>query len=388
MSKQNKSNKNKNKKKNKTIKYPIKNENIEIKNKLNLKNIITLFLISRIIMIIFLIIKKDLSIFELYDAQHYINIAKVGYTEPLLYAFFPLYPICIKMLSIIIPSYQISGALISNVCSFLSILVLSKLTKDKDNVWNILCFVFSPILAYTSIVYTESIFMLLTILGYYLYKNNKYILSALIIGLSILARNSGIILWGAIGLDMLYRKLIKKDETIKFKNIVIFGLISLSIGLIYPIYLYIQTGDFLKFATVQTDYWYRSSGTPIDNFLSDIKVLERGGTNLPLNILIFLENWISFILTFVLGIKLFKKDKVSSIYIIVSLIAFTITFRDINYWMPLASISLFRYVLNLFPIYIYLFDNKKESINKTIFLMFILLSIFNTILIYTGLFLG
>lgn len=388
MSKKSKGKK-KNNKTNKNYKInKVNNENIQTTNKFNLKKILICFLISRILLIIFLIAKKDLSIFELYDSEHYISIAKLGYTKPFLYAFFPLYPICLKLISTIIPSYQISGALISNICSFISIIILNLLTKDKENSWNIICFIFSPILAYTSMVYTESAFMLLTILGYYLYKKDKYLLSALIVGLSILTRNSGIILWGAIGLDMLYRLFIQKDETIKFKNILLFGLISILIGLIYPIYLYITTGDIFKFASVQTEYWHRSTGTPIDNFLSDIKVLQRGGENLFLNILIFSENWLSFILTFILGLKLFKKDKVSSIYIIVSLIAFTITFRDIEYWMPLASISLFRYVLNLFPIYIYLFDNKKEKNKIIIFLLFWFISVINTIFIYNGIFMG
>ena len=365
------------------------NSNVENKNitkGINFKTILILFLLSRIILVVFLIINKDLSIFKLYDSIHYINMAKLGYTNPGLYAFFPLYPATIKILSFIIPSYPISGAIISNVCSLLSILILNELTKDKYNLWYILCFIFSPILAFTSIVYTESLFILLTLLGYYLYKKNKYFLSAIIVGLSILTRNSGIILWGAIGLDMLYRLFITKDKTIKFKSIAIFGTIALLIGLIYPTYLYIKTGNFLEFISVQTDYWYREAGTIIDGIIKDITVIMRKPD--AINIIIFLENWISFFLTLILGIKIFKKDKVASIYTIVSLVAFSTTYRDINFWISLSSISLFRYVFNLFPIYIYLFDNKKESINKLIYLTFMLLSIFNTILIYLGIFIA
>lgn len=354
----------------------------------DIKKIIICFFLSRLLLILFIIIKQDLSVFELYDSIHYINIAQFGYIESQLYAFFPLYPLLIRTVAILIPSYHISGAIISNLCSLLSLLILNKLTKDKTNNDLLMCFVFSPILAFTSIVYTESLFMLLTLLGYYLYKKDRYFLSGIIIGLSILTRNSGIILWGSIGLDMLYRLFIKKDKTIKFKNIVIFGLISLLIGMIYPIYLYIQTGDFLKFATVQTEYWYRELGTPIECLVKDVQVLIRGGKNFILNIIIFIENWTSLIFAIILSIKIFKKDKLSSIYIIVSLICFTTTHRNINYWLSLSSVSLFRYVLGLFPIYIYLFDNKKESINKLIYLIFILLSIFNVILIYTGFFLG
>lgn len=360
----------------------VKQEN---KDKLNIKQILLYFIISRVFLIIFLLLQKE-NILELYDSVHYISIAKYGYAKPFLYAFFPMYPMLIKVLSYLIPSYEISGLFISNICSFLSIIILNKLTKD--NFWSMTTFIFTPILAYTSIIYTESVFMLFTILGYYLYKNNKYLLSGIIIGLSMLTRNSGIILWGAIGLDMLYRLFIEKDKTIQFKRIITFGLPSLIIGLIYSLYLYAETGDFFKYITVQSEHWHRTTGTVFQCFINDIKVLISSKETLVMNILIFLQNWIFLIFAFILGIKIFKKDKVSSIYMVLSLIAFTTSYRDITYWQTLSSISLFRYVLNLFPIYLYIYDNKKESINKLIYLILILLSTFNTILIYSGAFLG
>lgn len=387
MSKKTKNKKNNHKKRIINKNNPINKSNTENKSN-NLKLILTVFLISRLLLIICLIIKKDLSILEVYDSTNYLNMAKFGYNNPKLYAFFPLYPILIRTLSIIIPSYQISGALISNICSLLSLLILNDLTKDKENKYNIICFIFSPILVFTSIVYTESLFMLLTILGYYLYKKDKYILSGLVVGLSILTRNSGIILCGAIGLEMLYRFFIKKDKKIQFKNILMFGIISLLIGMIYPTYLYIKTGNFLEFASVQNEYWGRINGTFIHSIISDIKVLLNRPERRVFDTIIFLENWLSFFVIFILGIKIFKKDKVASIYIIVSLIAFTITYRDINQWKTLSSISLFRYIYNLFPIYIYLLDNKKENTNILIYAIFLLLSLYNTIMTYFGTFIG
>lgn len=373
----------KKKKKNKH-KQKISNTETIHNNKINIKKLLLFFLLSRILMILFLIIDKDLSIFELYDSEHYINMAKYGYQEPFLYAFFPLYPMLIRLLKIFIPSYQIAGALISNICSFLSLILINNLTKEKHNLNNIICFLFSPILAFTSIVYTESLFMFLTLYGYYLYKKDKYFLSSIIVGLSILTRNSGIILWGAIGLDLLYRLFVSKD--IKFKNILIFGIPSLLIGMIYPTYLYLETGNFLEFASVQNEYWNRETGIFITGIIKDIKVLISNPN--IINIIVFLQNWLSFFLTLILGIKLFKKDKLSSIYIIVSLIAFSTSYRNTDYWITLSSVSLFRYVFNLFPIYIYLFDNKKESTNQVLYFTFLLLSVFNTTLVFLGAFIA
>lgn len=356
--------------------------------KIDLKKVVKWFLLSRVLLMIFLLIKGDLSILELYDSEHYLTMAENGYITENLYAFFPLYPLLIRVIAVILPSYKIVGMLVSNVCAFLAILIVHELTKEKENFENVICLIFSPILAYMSMVYTESLFMLLTLLGYYLYKKGRYKLSGFVVGLAILTRNSGIILWGAIGLEMLIRYFIEKDQTIKFKDICLFGIIGLGIGMIYPLYLYLETGNFLKFITIQTEVWGRLSGMPWDCFINDLKVIVRGGTATFGNILIFLENWISFILVLIMAIKLFKKDKAASIYIIVSLIAFTITYRDINYWSTLASVSLFRYILNLFPIYLYLLDDKKIITRKIICGLFIGIALYNAGLIYAGWFLG
>ena len=93
----------KNKKKERRI-----NKREEIfENKLELKKILKWFLLSRVLLIVFLLIKGDLSILELYDSEHYLTMAKNGYVTDNLYAFFPLYPLVIKVISFIIPSGQI-----------------------------------------------------------------------------------------------------------------------------------------------------------------------------------------------------------------------------------------------------------------------------------------
>ena len=355
-------------------------------SKKDLKLIGSIFLLSRLILVVFIIIKKGIFPLSIYDAVHYANIAQYGYFDKMLMAFFPLYPLLIRIVHYIIPNYIIAGTIISNVCSFISLIILNKLLKDNDKKYYYLgIFIFSPILAYSSICYTESLFMLLTLLGFYLYKKDKYLLSAIIIGLSILTRNSGIILWGAIGLDMLYRFF--KLKNIKIKDILIFGFVALIIGLIYPVYLYYKTGDFLYFATVQNTLWDKEKVSIIEGIRRDLYVVfnNYGGINFYV---VFL-NWLSVLYTFILAIKIFKKDKVSSIYIIVSLIAFTSMYRNIEiYPYNPGSVSLFRYVFNLFPIYLYIFENKKEISTYVIFSIFLITSIFNAINIYSGIFIA
>ena len=80
----------KKKKVSKKEKISLKKEinNNELTNKKsNLKTILIWYIISRLFLVIFLIIKGDLSILELYDGQHYIAMASPGYSSPFLCIF-------------------------------------------------------------------------------------------------------------------------------------------------------------------------------------------------------------------------------------------------------------------------------------------------------------
>lgn len=346
-------------------------------------NTLKLFLLSRIPCIFFFIIFRNIDFLNSYDGQYYISIAKNGYFSQERYAFFPLYPLLIRLIKYIGIPYNYGGIIISNISTFLILYVIRKLIKDNNKLNSYyLIFLFSPLLPFTTMCYTESIYILMSLLAFYYYKKEDYFLSAIFTGLTFLTRNSGIILWGAIGIDMLYSYFKKKD--IKFISIIIFGLTSLMIGMIYPIYLYLKTGDFLYFYSTQSLYWSKKSGYLIFTFLADIKVLINHFS--LSDFVFFLENWFIFGIAIYVGIKVIKKDLLSSVYILVSLFAFTLVYRDPLVWQSLPSISLFRYVLSLFPLFIYLpdiFDKKKTYYYIWFFITFI-----NILAVYLGFFIA
>ncbi|MGB9883259.1 MAG: hypothetical protein ACPLRN_01960, partial [Microgenomates group bacterium] len=65
-----------------------------------------------------------------FDGVHYLLIAKNGYSQ-WEQAFFPLYPILIKIINIFINNYLLTGLLVSNI-SFLVGLYFLKKTFEKD----------------------------------------------------------------------------------------------------------------------------------------------------------------------------------------------------------------------------------------------------------------
>lgn len=337
-----------------------------------------LFLMSRLLLILF-IIKKGLSATYIHDAIHYINIAKNGYTKELLYAFFPLFPLLIRLLHYIIPSYEISALILSNLFSFITTFILYNIIEEKKyKLPAVIVFLFSPILVFNSIGYTESLYLLLTITAFYFYKKKNYLLTGIFIGLSIITRNTGIVLLGAIGLDMLYN-IYKKENSIK--DLILLSIIPIGITILYHTYLYIHTNDFFKYITVQYTEWNRERSNLITIIIKDIKYITN---NNYISLYIFLQNWIFYFLGFIYALRYIKKEKALSIYMIVSLLLFVTTCRT-SAWKTFPSISLFRYVFSLFPIYILPFINKRPKhtiTNITILIILFILSILNYVLAY------
>ena len=192
-----------------------------------------------------------------------------------------------------------------------------------------------------------------------------------------LTRNSGIILLGAIGLDMLYNWYKKK---IHFKDLVILSITAFSIGFLYSIYLYYVTNDFFKYISVQYTEWDKEKCNLITLLIKDFQYFIKNKNIF----IVLLENWLFYFIGLILGIKFIKKDLVLSIYLIVSLLLFTTVYRS-SVWLSLPSISLFRYVLSLFPIYL----NDDNKYCKIITCLFIIFSIMNLMVIfYRGFFIA
>jgi len=261
------------------------NDNKFVNNIDSLKYIFKLYLITRIILILLMVISEfALSsgissiyyhVFDLFDNEHYLNIAKFGYTKEFEYAFFPLIPLLIRYLGKI-------GFLFFNqiwvFCSgFLLYLISDKIFKMKENYYPTLLYFISPISIFTCMFYTEGLFLFLTILSFYLFKNKKnYLALGITLGLSVLTRSLGSMLFFSIFVFMAIDWFKKKE---KFKNILLTYIPATIISCLYPIYLYTRTGDLLYFMTVQYTHWGRISTNVFTIFFDVFKYVFRAGSN-------------------------------------------------------------------------------------------------------------
>jgi hypothetical protein len=133
-----------------------------------------------------------------YDSVWYLGIAKHGYFTDQAHAFFPLYPLAIKVLSYVVDEPLIVGLLISLACFTGSLVLLYRLAlldlgprAAQLTVWLMALF---PMSLYFSAVYTESIFTLLSVWSIYAARRERWLLAGVMAGLASAARSDGFVL--------------------------------------------------------------------------------------------------------------------------------------------------------------------------------------------------
>lgn len=193
-----------------------------------------------------------------WDGNSYTFIAQNGYitegSERHFIVFPPLYPLTIKVLSLVLPNYVLSGVLISNLFFILSCLLFFKLVKKiyrkKTAVLATVLLAIFPTSYFFSIAYPESMFFFLATACFYLLEKKRYVASSLVAGLASITKPFGIILF----LIVIYRTL--KDGP-GFKK-VLFVLNCLGIfPFIYLWLNYLVYGDFFAFQKSLADNWQK-----------------------------------------------------------------------------------------------------------------------------------
>ena len=183
--------------------------------KLNQKYICLFFLFIfihwLIIFIAFLIYSKSSNnffdfLYECYvkcgDTPHYLHIAEYGYptsgANMNIIVFFPLYPFLMRLLNYIVHNYFISGMIISNICMGISGCLLHYYAKLELNDHNkalesVYAFMFYPFCFFLMFVFTESLFIMLSLLCLICIKKKKWLLFGIFGLLCTLTRLQGII---------------------------------------------------------------------------------------------------------------------------------------------------------------------------------------------------
>lgn len=293
--------------------------------------------------------KDFLKSFSNWDGGHFLGIAQYGYSEKFQYAFFPLYPLTIKLVNEITQNYFLAAILISITSTFLGINILYKLISGefdkKIGEKVILCLLFFPTSFYFLTVYSEGLFFLLVVTTFYFLRSRKLFWATVFASLASATRLAGLALVLALWVEVI------TTSGINRKNwYIIFAPLGF---LIYCLYLYNNTGDPFYFIFAQT-HWQRSLTVPVVSFWDTIKSLSQNGfINSHFNAFLDL---IFTTLGVGLSIRTFRfLPPIYSVYSLASVL--------LPLFTPTLS-SMPRFLLPIFPIFILL------SLIKNKFLIF------------------
>ncbi len=262
-------------------------------NKELLKKTFLLLILSRISIIVFVYIfnlvhGKYFVFYDLlcqWDCGWYNGIIDGGYhLEPQAHdqqnaaswAFFPLYPISIRILKTIFPlSNNLLGFLCSTIYIYIASIYLYKLVQqlfDSKVANNALFFIFfGPYMFYYSTLMTESLYIMLCSMFFYFAFNKKYIQAGCVGAFLTATRITGILVIPSLLLMMYFE--LKKNNSFKTfitNPIYILSILIVPLGLfLYMSYLYYLTGDAFAFMHIQIA-WVREFQNPIQTLITGI----------------------------------------------------------------------------------------------------------------------
>jgi hypothetical protein len=190
-----------------------------------------------------------------FDGVHYLRLIDHGYVDIGTQAFFPLYPLMVRGVAMLTPlSSYASGVLVSLFSLACALVVLWKLFPQQKIIYTTTLLV-SPVSFFFAGLYTESLFLALSLSFFLAIKREKYMIAATLAGLASATRLVGVFLALAL---VLY--LYKKTPKITPPYAICLILISLSGFLAYAYFLGTRFGDPLMFLHVQSMFGANRSG--------------------------------------------------------------------------------------------------------------------------------
>lgn len=204
-----------------------------------------------------------LNVWSRWDGVHYLDIATQGYQGTDM-AFFPLFPMMIRVLGGLMGNHLVAGILIANASFFFALLYLYKLLEheyDRSVARRAIFYVsIFPTALFFSAVYTESLFFMLTVASFYYMRAHRWWLAGIIGIFASMSRVEGVLLVVPFVIEWYAQH---KDNLTDRRGL--FDLLAAAViplGLVvYMAYLWVLRADPLYFSHVQI-HWNRHFAPP------------------------------------------------------------------------------------------------------------------------------
>lgn len=180
------------------------------------------------------------------------------------WAFFPAYPALLSLVGRILPlPPPVLGMIVSPLLTLGAVLFSWPLFSGSRRAYYLFAALLlaGPFSFYFSIAYSESLFLLLTVLALVALKDRNYIGAGLAAGLLAATRTVGVLFVFAIALQALLD--LRRPRAILGRPDIVLAIFLAPLGLFaFMAWLYVVTGDALGFAHIQRA-WDRESVNPV-----------------------------------------------------------------------------------------------------------------------------
>lgn len=206
-----------------------------------------------------------------WDAANYLHIAQSGYSalEPLYIAFFPLYPLVVRLVDILVSDLLSAALAVSLAASVVAGFFLQKLaalefddSTSQRSLWFLTIF---PTAFFLLLPYTESLFLALSIGAFYCARTRRWTEAGILGMFSAATRMQGILLVPALA----YEAWKQKEKPTRAA-----GLLLIPVGLLAYLALNAWVmGDALAFTQVQSTYFNHKAVAPWEPFFEAWKAM-------------------------------------------------------------------------------------------------------------------
>lgn len=287
-----------------------------------------------------------LGVWQRFDTLWYLRIALHGYSPAVSDIHFPpLYPLLIKVLgTILLGNYLLAAIIISNIACILGLTYLYKLTAELFNVKTarrtVLYLSIFPTAFFLFAPYSESLLVLLAVATFYYMARERWMIAGFLGFLAVLTRLQGL----ALFIPLCYEYLRHNNYRLRWSWDGLTGLLLIPFGAIFYLFLRYLVGGSPVIPTSEPQLFARLA-PPWENLIYSARTLASGSFHQA-----DLFNFAFTVLFLALLVLSWRRFSLSyHMYTIGTLVLATIRLVETQ---PLNSMS--RYVLPLFPIFIYL----------------------------------
>lgn len=191
-----------------------------------------------------------------FDGTHYLKLASIGYVDNGTQAFFPIYPLLIRLIRQTGISYFSSGRLISFACLATSLIFIYYIFGKRAWIIISVLLIF-PTSFFLGAIYTESLFLMETLIFFLLIGRKQFLLAAVVAGIASGTRLVGSLLTLSF-LIAIWPELKRSRYLLLLLPLCLSGLLG------YMYFLNMRFADPLSFVHVQSMFGAgRSSGEVI-----------------------------------------------------------------------------------------------------------------------------